>query len=157
MAAGRDDDGDEEIVAEALSKPLQVPDVVVIDGPLKAPISTIRTSPHWIDRAPRLSMQGDSEPQPPLNLVKLDPDHRNVRSRTMTSPRVLLASLVVSLGVVASCGSGSILNETRLIEVHGNRAYLSLSNAINDSNPPSCGGAAIDTRNNLPLHRASSR
>lgn len=70
----------------------------------------------------------------------------------MTSPPARLAILVAVSALITSCGSGSIANETRLIEVHGGRAYLCLSNAINDSMPPSCGGAAVGTRDNPQLH-----
>ncbi|HTN99429.1 MAG TPA: hypothetical protein VL068_02040 [Microthrixaceae bacterium] len=69
----------------------------------------------------------------------------------MTSLPIRIAIFVASFAALAGCSSQSIDNETRLIEVHGERAYLCLSNAINDSFPPSC-GAKIDTKDNPELH-----
>lgn len=59
-----------------------------------------------------------------------------------------LAATVLAL---SSCSSRSVANESRLIEVHGDRAYICLSGGINLSEPPSC-SSDIGSRDNPELH-----
>jgi len=70
---------------------------------------------------------------------------------TMTSLPLRLTALTWFAFALSSCGSGSVDSETRLIEVDGDHAYICLSDAINDSYPPSC-GADNGTRYNPELH-----
>ena len=69
----------------------------------------------------------------------------------MTSSPLRVIALSVTAFVLASCSSRSVASETRLIEVHGDRAYICLSDAVNDSDPPSC-SAEIGIRDNPELH-----
>lgn len=69
----------------------------------------------------------------------------------MRSSPAQLVLLVIAVAALSSCGSRSVTSETRLIEVHGDRAYVCLSDAINTSEPPSC-GSDIGTRDNPELH-----
>lgn len=61
--------------------------------------------------------------------------------------------VIVTLGLLScsACGPAQVVDVSRLIEVSGDAAYLCLTNAINDSDPPSCGGAARGTRDNPRL------
>lgn len=64
-------------------------------------------------------------------------------------PGVLLTVGVVALA--AGCSHQSVQGEQRLVEVHGDRAYLCLSDAVNSSDPPSC-GADIGSSDNPELN-----
>lgn len=69
----------------------------------------------------------------------------------MTSAPLRVVALAATVVVLSSCGSRSVTNETRLIEVHGDRAYICLSDGLNLSDPPSC-ISDIGTRDNPELH-----
>lgn len=73
------------------------------------------------------------------------------RQMTAASLSLRLMALAVSAVLLSSCGARSVDSETRLIEVHGDRVYICLSDAINASEPPSC-VADIGTRDNPELH-----
>lgn len=68
----------------------------------------------------------------------------------MTSPPYPVMALVAAVCLLASCSSRSVADETRLVEVHGDHAYLCLSEGLNLSDPPSC-IADIGTRDNPEL------
>lgn len=70
-------------------------------------------------------------------------------SMASSSNRVVL--LLAFAVVLAGCGQRSVDNESRLIEVHGDRAYMCLSDDILVSDPPSC-GSDIGTRDNPQLN-----
>ncbi len=59
--------------------------------------------------------------------------------------------VTVVLLTCAACGPGTVVDEGTLIEVVDDAAYLCLTDAINDSDPPSCGGAARGSRDNPRL------
>ena len=84
----------------------------------------------------------------------MEPRTRARYGRRMKPSGTRIAVAATTLLTVVSCGSREVVNETRLIEIHGDRAYLCLSNAINTSDPPSC-GADIGTKDNPELNGRS--
>ena len=69
----------------------------------------------------------------------------------MSPSPLRIMGLAATVFALSSCGSRSVANQTRLIEVHGDRAYFCLSGGTNLSDPPSC-ISDIGTRDNPELH-----